>query len=351
MDSLTIGSENETEISQMDNDEIFVENIGSSSILPEHRARPTRSNSVIDSIGIRDLFAVRADTATPCRLRSKSLSTSDYYTSPEEDQEKDSDRPDIVEKFKPDYRKKSDSIDANIFSTQNIVEDDILIGKQPSTSTAFMPVPIDADCYNMNHKHRGKCIIFNHEEFDAGVDKREGSTTDVMRLKKSFGNLGFDIEIENDLSHIEIMDKIEKLSQYDYTDNDCLCIIMLTHGLQNDLIWAKDVAYKSEKIWKPFTADKCTTLAGKPKLFFFQACRGDQVDNGVVLSPRSLIQSEATDTVTSYKIPTHADFLIAHSSVQENKHVQRDSLISRFLHLEESCGRHMVYSMLMQSLG
>lgn len=73
-----------------------------------------------------------------------------------------------------------------------------------------MPVPIDADRYNMNHKNRGKCIIFNHEEFDSGIDKREGSTTDAMRLQKSFGNLGFDIEIENDLSHMEVMDKIEK---------------------------------------------------------------------------------------------------------------------------------------------
>ncbi|EFN67188.1 Caspase-1, partial [Camponotus floridanus] len=185
-----------------------------------------------------------------------------------------------------------------------------------STSTIFMPVPIDADRYNMNHKNRGKCIIFNHEEFDS-VEKRQGSTTDVMRLKKSFGRLGFDIEIENDLSHTEVMNKIEKLRQYDHTNNDCLCIIVLTHGLQNDLIWAKDVAYKSEKIWKPFTADKCTTLAGKPKLFFFQACRGDQVDSGVVLSPRNSTPLEATDTITSYKIPTHADFLIAHSSVQD----------------------------------
>lgn len=73
-----------------------------------------------------------------------------------------------------------------------------------------MPVPIDADRYNMNHKNRGKCIIFNHEEFDSCIDKREGSTTDAMRLQKSFGNLGFDIEIENDLSHMEVMDKIEK---------------------------------------------------------------------------------------------------------------------------------------------
>ncbi|CAL1685147.1 unnamed protein product [Lasius platythorax] len=91
----------------------------------------------------------------------------------------------------------------------------------------------------------------------------------------------------------------------------------LTHGLQNDMICAKDAAYKSDKIWKPFTAAKCTTLAGKPKLFFFQACRGDQVDSGVVLSPRTFLPSEATDSVTSYTIPTHADFLIAHSSVQD----------------------------------
>lgn len=85
--------------------------------------------------------------------------------------------------------------------------------RKPSTSAAVMPVPIDADRYNMNHKHRGKCIIFNHEEFDENVDKREGSTTDVKRLQKSFGRLGFDIEIHNDLSHLEIIDKIKKGKQ------------------------------------------------------------------------------------------------------------------------------------------
>ncbi|CAL1675727.1 unnamed protein product [Lasius platythorax] len=314
MESLAIDSKDEAEISQMDDNEIFIENVASSNASPRHMIR---SNSVIDSIGIRDLSTIRADTVAPCRFRSKSLSTSDYYTSPEEDQEQDLDKSDIAETFKSDCMKKSDSIDANILHQNVMIDDDNLIDKKPSTSAAVMPVPIDADRYNMNHKHRGKCIIFNHEEFDENVDKREGSTTDVKRLQKSFDRLGFDIEIHNDLSHLEIIDKIKKVSQYDHTDNDCLCIIMLTHGLQNDLIWAKDVAYKSEKIWKPFTADKCTTLAGKPKLFFFQACRGDQVDSGVVLSPRTLQPSEATDTVTSYKIPTHADFLIAHSSVQD----------------------------------
>lgn len=313
MESLTIDSEGEAEISQID--EIFIENIASPNVPSKHVAR---SNSVIDSIGTRYLIADRTDTVTTCRYRSKSLSTSDYYTSPEEDQEQDLNKVDIAETVKVDCTKKSDLIDANLIipNCNNMTDDNNLINR-PSTSAAIMPVLIDADRYNMDHKHRGKCIIFNHEEFDENVDKREGSTVDVKRLQESFGRLGFDIEVENDLSHAEIMDKIEKMSQYDHTDNDCLCVIMLTHGLQNDLIWAKDVAYRSDKIWKPFTADKCTTLAGKPKLFFFQACRGDRVDSGVILSPRSLTPSEATDTVTSYKIPTHADFLLAHSSVQD----------------------------------
>ncbi|XP_029173606.1 caspase-1-like isoform X2 [Nylanderia fulva] len=240
-------------------------------------------------------------------------------TSPDEDQEQNLD---IAETVKVDCTKNvymynlSDVIDANMFPNLNMSDNNNLINI-PSTSATVMSVSIDADRYNMSHKHRGKCIIFNHEEFDETVDKREGSTVDVMRLEKSFGRLGFDVEVQNNLSHAEIMDKIEKMSQYDHSNNDCICIIVLTHGLQNDLIWAKDVAYRSDKIWKPFTADKCITLAGKPKLFFFQACRGDQVDSGVVLSPRTLTPSEATDSVTSYKIPTHADFLIAHSSVQD----------------------------------
>jgi len=60
------------------------------------------------------------------------------------------------------------------------------------------------------------------------------------------------------------------VSQLDHTNNDCLCIVTLTHGVQNDFISARDVIYKIDQLWKPFTADKCLTLAGKPKLFFIQ---------------------------------------------------------------------------------
>ena len=34
-------------------------------------------------------------------------------------------------------------------------------------------------------------------------------------------------------------------------------------------------------MWQPFTADRCPSLAGKPKLFFIQACQGNRMDKGV----------------------------------------------------------------------
>ncbi|XP_020278895.1 caspase-1-like [Pseudomyrmex gracilis] len=295
---------------QTDDDKGFFESVGSSTVSPDERK--TKSNSVIDSIGAD--FFLSPSSGTHPRQRSKSLSScSGYYTSPE--REKFLDKVDIATS---DWIKKSDFHDARVNVRPAFDEENTFVTEpsSPSTSAAIKTSVLkDADCYNMNHKNRGKCVIFNHEHFDMGFDKREGSSTDAVKLEKSFGKLGFEVLVHNDLNHMEVMTEIDNLSGLDHTDNDCICIIVLTHGFHNDLICAKDAAYKSDKIWKPFTANRCNTLAGKPKLFFFQACRGDELDGGVVLSPRSALGSE-TDSVASYKIPTHADFLIAHSSVQ-----------------------------------
>lgn len=56
----------------------------------------------------------------------------------------------------------------------------------------------------------------------------------------------------------------------DHSQNDCLAIVVLTHGVSASFIYAKDNPYPVEFLWNSFTADKCLTLAGKPKLFFVQ---------------------------------------------------------------------------------
>lgn len=63
------------------------------------------------------------------------------------------------------------------------------------------------------------------------------------------------------------------MAEEDHSDADCIAVIVLTHGEENGLLVPRDssIFYSVDILWKPFTADKCPTLAGKPKLFFIQA--------------------------------------------------------------------------------
>ena len=73
-----------------------------------------------------------------------------------------------------------------------------------------MPVDEDADCYNMTHRKRGKCVVFNHEKFDMGFEYRKGSDNDAKRIEQTFRNLGFDVEILLDWEFDEIKVKIKE---------------------------------------------------------------------------------------------------------------------------------------------
>ena len=46
-------------------------------------------------------------------------------------------------------------------------------------------------------------------------------------------------------------------------------LLVLSHG-ELGIQYASDHPYKPENLWGHFTADKCPTLAGKPKMFFIQ---------------------------------------------------------------------------------
>jgi caspase-like apoptosis-related cysteine protease len=51
----------------------------------------------------------------------------------------------------------------------------------------------------------------------------------------------------------------------DHTDYDCILITILSHG-EHGYLYSKDTHYKLENITQYFTADRCPTLAGKPKV-------------------------------------------------------------------------------------
>lgn len=58
------------------------------------------------------------------------------------------------------------------------------------------------------------------------------------------------------------------VSKSDHSKSDMMVVFVLTHGERDGKIHAYDREYTVNEIWEHFTADKCETLKGKPKIFF-----------------------------------------------------------------------------------
>ncbi|KAK3862330.1 hypothetical protein Pcinc_031799 [Petrolisthes cinctipes] len=181
---------------------------------------------------------------------------------------------------------------------------------------ARMPVSREAMRYSQSHLKRGHCVIFNHRYFDhvTGLGERNGTDRDRDQVQQLLKNLGFDVHVYNNLSVREIKDTIQDYSQEEHHSNcDMFAVVFMSHGEQ-DVLWGRDAYFKADFLFDQFTADRCKTLAGKPKLFFIQACRGDGLDSGVTLV-RSQPSDETDSGYLAYKIPSTADFLICWSTV------------------------------------
>ena len=166
--------------------------------------------------------------------------------------------------------------------------------------------------YKMNHSKRGIALIFNHEFFNIShLKPRCGTNVDCDNLINTLKSLGFEVNDLHNSTHGDIVKQLEKVANMDHSEHDCLVVAVLSHG-ELGLLYAHDTAYKADSLWHHFTADRCPTLAGKPKLFFIQACQGDRLDPGITLKERT--ETDGLPHAT-YRIPSQADFLIAYSTI------------------------------------
>ena len=187
-------------------------------------------------------------------------------------------------------------------------------------SMAHVPIlttPRNSFDYNMCHKNRGICLIIENETFSdkhsatRSLGRRHGSHVDAERAINVFSGLGFSVYHQKDLTRSQIQTMLKSLAVADHRDSDCFVCIVLTHGDHGEL-FAQDGRYGIDLLFRHFLADNCPTLCGKPKLFFVQACQGGMLDDGVLVRQST---RDSTDTVSYFKIPTYADFMIAYSTL------------------------------------
>ncbi|KAI4491351.1 hypothetical protein M0804_002743 [Polistes exclamans] len=170
-----------------------------------------------------------------------------------------------------------------------------------------------ASHYKMDHSKRGIAIIFNHELFSINhLKPRNGTNTDCENFKSALQLLGFTVRVYENYTFKQLEMVLKEVSELDHSNHDCLIVSVLSHG-ELGMLYAYDTPYKADNIWSPFTSDKCPTLAGKPKLFFIQACQGDKLDSGITLKERT--ETDSSTHTSTFRIPSHADFLIAYSTI------------------------------------
>lgn len=72
----------------------------------------------------------------------------------------------------------------------------------------------------------------------------------------------FQVNVYNDLPFKEMERILEQASaETNHSDHDCIFIAVLSHG-ELGILYASDHAYKPDRLWTHFNAEKCPTLAG-----------------------------------------------------------------------------------------
>ncbi|KAL5018849.1 hypothetical protein ScPMuIL_004571 [Solemya velum] len=181
-----------------------------------------------------------------------------------------------------------------------------------------------SDEYKMDHPRRGKALIISNREFNEELELKSlevSCNADVEKLQTAFKNLDFEVDTRTDLSSREIEELLDEISKEDHSDADCFVCVIISHG-EEDTVFATDKSIELKPLFDKFKGDRSKSLEGKPKLFFIQTCRGDEVDAGVQVNVADAYGENARivpETVWDYKVPPDADFLFAYATVSGYK--------------------------------
>ncbi len=176
----------------------------------------------------------------------------------------------------------------------------------------------DGKKYNMDHDERGVALVINMWKYEEGgnklKDREKKSINDVENLRKTLVQLGFEFQRRDNLTAEALKQEIQKQAERVHSNSDCFLCVVMSHGNDQDKFYSsdkKEISY--EDIMEPIKL--CETLKKKPKLFFFQTCRG----GGDMRKPYNFKPPETPKTIQ--KPPSANDYnldcLVFYSTFQK----------------------------------
>ena len=169
-------------------------------------------------------------------------------------------------------------------------------------------------------EHRGLAVIIGNSytrQQDTQSHKKlqplNGPRTDTERMKDAFDYLKFTTVVKHDLTHEKSVSLLKSLAQFHYPKH-CERFVFTFSGHGGDgFICCDDgeIIKISEIVAEISPKSGNHSLAGIARLFFFDACRGDLVDQGFV--------ARGGGKEWRSKIPSTGDVLVAYATTEGYK--------------------------------
>ncbi len=149
-----------------------------------------------------------------------------------------------------------------------------------STSLNASVGPHAMPIYRMESVPRGFALIVEIEAYDNEVhETRVGSEHDRRNLASLFKQLFFNVVVKRNLTKLQFMKELDEIAKDGrQVEADMFILVVLSHGRDGCIITSDGRQIATEAIYERFNNQRCPNLAGKPKFFIVQACRGDETD-------------------------------------------------------------------------
>ena len=154
-------------------------------------------------------------------------------------------------------------------------------------------------------------------KFNVQEHYRKGAEIDQKCIMELFRELHFTVKEYTNQSQHQMETVFDQASEKtDHTNYDMFVSVVMSHGAAQDKIYGSDGKSTSvERLMASFLPSKCPSLSGKPKVFFFQCCRGEEKQKQAHPTEESKASDWYADsTLPNTTFPHEADFLLAFST-------------------------------------
>nr|ADB80146.1 caspase-8-like protein [Mytilus californianus] len=208
-------------------------------------------------------------------------------------------------------------------------QDDVIVRQMEAVAIDDSAMPF----YKMNARPRGLAIIMNNQHFhkirndpqSKEMPARTGTEKDAEKLDYIWRKLDFEVRSYNDVDSTRMTQIMVETAFEDHSKYDCLVVSILTHGVLGHVYGADGRIVRISQLTSCFSGRRCPSLAGKPKLFFIQACQGREKQEGHVIETDGKGSMPVSDSSEERQdlnvdrlrelIPDEADFLLGYATV------------------------------------